>query len=1505
MLQKPLTNNGTGAFRRFYVLALCTALAALEAGAAPVFLSFQEGNFRQGVDRDTVSTAGTLLSSNYNMDATHVRSDNPTSNRDGIQLIAGTQASGNRLHILLGFDVSYIAELVGSNISRVDSVALILTHDNAGTGSNAMQSVHLTRPFNETTATWNNPHGDGTDAGGFLGTELRQRTTVGTRTTPATEVWGSPGWYWPDGGTGPDLLVEAVRGALTNGTGKLYILVKRTSETSADYFSRYKDDGDATPNYRPQLLVGIDSVSAVTVSVAATDALAGEPGTDTGLFTITRSGNTSGTTTVYYTLGGTATPGLDYATNGLGSVTFGPGQTTASVWIVPLNDTNAEPMETVTLTITPDPAYTIATGTATIQIYDDVDNAPANLLAGYYFNENNNSAASLGAVASAYVPEPEQILASNATAGAGLGLFGPGGTSGTSHGYGTASYYSPPSSLYIRCSTTGTTQSDAYDREVYVSFTFGPQPGHIMSLTGMIAQARLQAPATNSVTILVRGSPDGFDADLAAFTVQGNGTATNFTTLSWALPEIPWSSIETPVELRFYVLSDSRSTADIFRLDDVQFLGTVAVGNPSIPFVSVRAEPSVTSEAGQTSAGFVLNRRGGDIETPLTVYYDISGTASNGLDYILLDAQATFAAGQTNLFVEVRPIDDSQPERAENVILTLLQNTNYLLTAANTATVWISDDDKTTVFLEAESFDDLGGWVVDQQFTDLMGSSYVMAHGLGRPVADARTTVFFPAPGDYRLWVRCKDWTAPLPDHPGAFKVIVGGMEAQETFGTVGQGWLWQDGGVISITNIATEVRLHDLTGFDGRCDALFFAPVSDPAPPNDLAQLRDWRRLQLGLPDIPPSGGNYDLVVVGGGIAGTAAAIAAARQGIQVALIHDRPFLGGNASQDIRVHTLGRDRGGIVSEINTPDYLIGSDEFKQSDQRRHQVVQRETNIHLFLEWRAFGVVTNTGTNGIRIVAVDARHTRSNEERRFYAPVFIDSTGDGWIGYWAGALHRMGREGKDEFGESLAPATGDSMTMGSTLSWYSRTATQPVSFPDVPWATNVSKGYYALRGDWYWEYGLLRNTVYDAEEIRDHLLKAIYGTFWTIKQSPTNANRELGWVAYVAGKRESRRLIGDYILTEQDVRSSREFPDAVVTESREIDLHYPQGGTWDFLTYAQFTSIAPYWIPFRCFYSTNVENLMMAGRCLSATHVGLGSPRVMNTCGQMGVATGTAAALCKKYGVLPRGVYRQHIAELQVLIDAVQASALTNVVAIVDNADTNRVQIIGTWQSSTSNPGYYGTDYLHDQNSGKGQKSVRFIPDLPMSGQYRVYARWTEGSNRPTNTPVTVYHRDGSQTVYVNQQRDNGLWIELGTFPFAIGNQGSVLIENRDTTGYVIADAVAFVSAFELAPAFTGEPWQDDDSDGVPNYIEFLNGTNPHDAASAVRLFTQRAGTQPRLQFHAVPGRSYVVQISDRMPPGGWLTLTNIPPASGTRTIELLDNISPTNRFYRIFSPAP
>ena len=249
------------------------------------------------------------------------------------------------------------------------------------------------------------------------------------------------------------------------------------------------------------------------------------------------------------------------------------------------------------------------------------------------------------------------------------------------------------------------------------------------------------------------------------------------------------------------------------------------------------------------------------------------------------------------------------------------------------------------------------------------------------------------------------------------------GVQLSATFGAVGQGWLWQDGGSVQITNLSVSLRLKDLTGFEGRCDALFFTTNQAMVPPNTLTALVDWRRSLLKLPTVPPSAGPFDLVIVGGGIAGSAAAVAAARQGLQVALIHDRPIPGGNASQDVRVHTLGKDPGGIVAELNTPaSYVTGSEQFLATDQKRLAVLRAETNIHLFLEWRAFRANTNQG----RILSIDAASTRSGEERRFAAPFFIDSTGDAWIGFWAGARWRMGREARAEFNESLAPAVADS-----------------------------------------------------------------------------------------------------------------------------------------------------------------------------------------------------------------------------------------------------------------------------------------------------------------------------------------------------------------------------------------------------------------------------------------------------------------------------------------------
>ena len=282
--------------------------------------------------------------------------------------------------------------------------------------------------------------------------------------------------------------------------------------------------------------------------------------------------------------------------------------------------------------------------------------------------------------------------------------------------------------------------------------------------------------------------------------------------------------------------------------------------------------------------------------------------------------------------------------------------------------------------------------------------------------------------------------------------------------------------------------------------------------------------------------------------------------------------------------------------------------------------------------------------------------------RRFKAPVFIDCTGDGWLGFWAGAEFRYGREAASEFGEAWgkhgdlwSPKEADNRVMGTSVLWNSKKGSAPSTFPAVPWAMPVAGKHQAVKGEWYWEYSDDDlNQIDDAEQIRDHVLRAIYGSFYNAKKHPKNALDELKWVAYVGGRRESRRLIGDYIYSMQDAAQRKAFPDTVVREKREIDTHYQRklkGSPETFLSKALFYKThGLYSIPFRCFYSKDISNPMMAGRCFSCTHIGLAGPRVMNTCGQMGIATGYAAVLCKKHKATPREVGHTHIKELRTLI---------------------------------------------------------------------------------------------------------------------------------------------------------------------------------------------------------------------------------------------------------------
>jgi hypothetical protein len=569
------------------------------------------------------------------------------------------------------------------------------------------------------------------------------------------------------------------------------------------------------------------------------------------------------------------------------------------------------------------------------------------------------------------------------------------------------------------------------------------------------------------------------------------------------------------------------------------------------------------------------------------------------------------------------------------------------------------------VFLETESFAEKGGWVIDQQSFVVMNSSYLMAHGMGRPVRDASTTVRFPKKGKYRVWVRTKDW-APFPKGPGRFQVRLDGNPLKPVFGESGtDAWKWYDGGEVDVQHDELTVSLHDLTGFNGRCDAILFTNAPKFTPPDAPEALTAFRRERLNLTARPTEAGPFDLVVVGGGIAGTCAALSAARMGLKVVLVQDRPVLGGNNSSEVRVHLMGdTDKnhypklGRIVREMDNGDPGNGNPDAKEyGDARKIAIAKAERNLTLFLNTHVYQVEKN----GDKVVAVVGRDIATNQEVRFTGLYFADCTGDGTLGHLAGAEYRMGRESKAETGESLAAEQADQFTLGTSNLWASVERDTVSSFPETPWAMPFSDEYHIdeARADWQWETGFGNfNTITEAEKIRDHNLRAIYGNWSYLKHHKPQkyAKRELAWVAYIGGKRESRRLLGDHVLTQMDIQEGKQHPDGTVTATWTIDLHFPDAKNsqyfegQEFFAATKHIKVAPYTIPYRCLYSRNVSNLFMAGRNISTTHVAFGSTRVMRTCGMMGEVVGMAAFLTKKYATTPRGVYQEHLPELMAII---------------------------------------------------------------------------------------------------------------------------------------------------------------------------------------------------------------------------------------------------------------
>jgi hypothetical protein len=422
------------------------------------------------------------------------------------------------------------------------------------------------------------------------------------------------------------------------------------------------------------------------------------------------------------------------------------------------------------------------------------------------------------------------------------------------------------------------------------------------------------------------------------------------------------------------------------------------------------------------------------------------------------------------------------------------------------------------------------------------------------------------------------------------------------------------------------------------------------------------------------------DITVVGGGLAGICAAVSAARLGRTVALVHNRPVLGGNSSSEVRVWVCGATAHGthrFARETGVMGEMFVENQFRNPEGNPYlwdltmlETVRAEPNIRLFMNTDVHEVEADGDEDNRTIRSVTGWMMGSERRITFESSMFLDCTGDGLVGFLAGAKYRIGREAKHEYNEDWAPEVADDITLGSTLLFYTKDAGQPVKFVPPSFAKDITKTTIPMKrvirsGDsgchyWWIEWGGELDTVHENERIRDELWSVIYGIWDYIKNSGEfdAENMTLEWVGSIPGKREYRRFIGDYMLTQSDVVTQAAFEDRVAFGGWSIDLHPPQGMYSTESGSKHLYSDGIYHIPFRSLYSANVSNMMFAGRNVSATHVAFGTIRVMATCAVMGEAAGTGAALAVEKGVTPRELYRNHLNELQMTMLKQDASII-------------------------------------------------------------------------------------------------------------------------------------------------------------------------------------------------------------------------------------------------------
>jgi len=618
------------------------------------------------------------------------------------------------------------------------------------------------------------------------------------------------------------------------------------------------------------------------------------------------------------------------------------------------------------------------------------------------------------------------------------------------------------------------------------------------------------------------------------------------------------------------------------------------------------------------------------------------------------------------------------------------------------------------ILIEAESFKEKGGWVVDHEAFPKIGSAYLMAHGIGRPVKDASTD-FDAKSGIYTVWVSTYNWTAPWYNGkgPGEFSLSINGKQIGKNLGTEGKNWMWVKAGKVKLKD-RNHIVLHDLTGFNGRADAIFFTQGNS---------VPDYSSLNRS--SVTDKVDGYDLVVAGGGIAGCSTALTAARLGLKVALVNNVPWLGGNIlygahacgkmfvnlypeigysvcemigarteeknnpayyhvskngcsypNPDAELPSWEEIKGKIATtpfieswEALTPEERSSADkeetDYVNSEKERIRIafvrekLLREAGVDIYANKHIFKV----GKDGRRIVSLTARDMQGGNDLEIKGRLFVDCTGDGDLGYLAGAEYMIGRESKAYAGEKHAPEVSDMKMMGSTIYWRAFPRKESGKFPDVkklPWAAQCDADYHlpVPKNRWWWETGMEIDNSMEPELVRDNYLRCLFGNWAYIKNHVAEfKDMRLDYLNFIAAKRESRRIVGALVLNENDIVQKKEYPDASFTTSWTMDLHYAKKDNaerfpgWEWQTYCTNSDpeyhVHKYDVPYRVLCCRDIDNLFLGGRAMSVTHMALGTVRVQCTLGMAGEVTAMAARICKDHDAMPIDVYDKYLDELK------------------------------------------------------------------------------------------------------------------------------------------------------------------------------------------------------------------------------------------------------------------